>query len=81
MSNISLPTEKQWGKIATAGIFSFISGFLATLTAQGGFTFGLGWDGVISLIGGSMVAGFNLAMYTIYITFFKTDGQSNGTAK
>ena len=32
-------------------------------------------------LGGSMVAGFNLAIYTIYITFFKTDGQSNGTAK
>ena len=78
MSNISVPTKQQWKKIATAGIFSFLSGFLATLTAQGGFQVGLGWEGVISLVGGSLVAGFNLAIYTIYITFFKTDDQSNG---
>ncbi len=69
--NVSLPTKEQWKKVATAGAFSFISGFLATLTAQGGFQIGLGWEGVISLIGGAFVAGFNLAIYTLYITFFK----------
>lgn len=69
--NASLPTKEQWKKVATAGVFSFISGFLATLTAQGGFQIGLGWEGVISLIGGAFVAGFNLAIYTLYITFFK----------
>ena len=74
MSNVSVPTKQQWKKIATAGIFSFLSGFLATLTAQGGFQVGLGWEGVISLVGGSLVAGFNLALYTVYVTFFK-EGQ------
>lgn len=69
--NTALPTKEQWGKIATAGVFSFISGFLATLTAQGGIQIGLGWEGVISLVGGALVAGFNLALYTIYTTFFK----------
>jgi hypothetical protein len=69
--NVSLPTKEQWKKVVTAGVFSFISGFLATLTAQGGFQIGLGWEGVISLIGGAFVAGFNLAIYTLYITFFK----------
>ena len=69
--SVSLPTEKQWGKIAKAGVFSFLSGFLATLTAQGGIQLGLGWEGVVSLLGGAMVAGINLALYTLYITFFK----------
>lgn len=69
--NVSLPTNSQWKKIATAGVFSFISGFLATLTAQGGIQVGLGWEGVISLIGGAAVAGINLALYTLYTTFFK----------
>ena len=69
--NFALPTKEQWKKIATAGIFSFISGFLATLTAQGGFQVGIGWEGTISLIGGAVVSGFNLAIYTVYITFFK----------
>lgn len=69
--NISLPTKEQWKKIATAGVFSFLSGFLATLTAQGGIQIGLGWEGTLSLIGGALVAGVNLALYTLYITFFK----------
>ena len=69
--NISLPSEEQWKKIAVAGLFSFISGFLATLTAQGGVQYGMEWEGVISLVGGAVVSGFNLALYTIYITFFK----------
>lgn len=69
--NVGLPTGHQWKKIATAGVFSFLSGFLATLTAQGGIQVGLGWEGVISLLGGAFVAGFNLALYTIYVTFFK----------
>ena len=71
MNNVSLPTKTQWKKIATAGLFSFISGFLATLVAQGGFQTDLGWEGVISLVGGSLVAGINLSLYTIYTTFFK----------
>lgn len=70
--NVSLPTKDQWKKIATAGIFSFISGFLATLTAQGGINIGLGWEGTLSLIGGAFVAGFNLSLYTLYVTFFKS---------
>lgn len=69
--NTSLPTKEQWGKIATAGIFSFLSGFLATLTAQGGIQVGLGWEGVISLVGGAIVSGINMALYTAYVTFFK----------
>lgn len=69
--NVSLPTKEQWKKIATAGVFSFLSGFLATLTAQGGIQVGLGWEGTLSLIGGALVAGVNLALYTLYITFFK----------
>ena len=77
MDNISLPTKAQWKKIGTAGLFSFISGFLATLTAQGGIDLSLGWEGVISLIGGSLVAGFNIALYTIYITFFKASENGN----
>lgn len=77
MNNISLPTKAQWKKIATAGLFSFVSGFLATLTAQGGFQIGLGWEGVISLVGGSLVAGINLSLYTLYITFFKANENGN----
>lgn len=69
--NFGLPTSDQWGKILTAFVFSFISGFLATLFAQGGVVVGLGWEGTLSLIGGSLVAGFNTALYTLYITFFK----------
>ena len=69
--NVSLPTKDQWGKVITAGVFSFLSGFLATLTAQGGFQIGLGWEGAISLIGGALVAGVNVALYTLYVTFFK----------
>lgn len=76
--SVSLPTKEQWKKIGTAGIFSFISGFLATLTAQGGFQIGLGWEGVVSLVGGSLVAGLNLALYTVYTIFFKDD---NGKAE
>ena len=69
--NVSLPTKEQWKKIGTAAIFSFISGFLATLTAQGGIQIGISWEGVISLIGGAFVAGFNTATYTVYTIFFK----------
>ena len=76
--SVSLPTKAQWKKIATAGIFSFISGFLATLTAQGGIQIGLGWEGLVSLVGGALVAGLNLALYTVYTIFFKdnTDGKA-----
>ena len=77
--NISLPTNTQWKKVATAGAFSFMSGFLATLTAQGGIQIGLGWEGVISLLGGSVVAGINIALYTVYITFFKKSDQEQFT--
>ena len=57
--------------IAKAGIFAFISGFLATLTAQGGFQVGLGWEGVISALGGAIVAGINMALFAIYKFFEK----------
>lgn len=77
MNNVSLPTKAQWKKIATAGLFSFISGFLATLVAQGGFQADLGWEGVVSLTGGSLVAGINLSLYTIYTTFFKASEDGN----
>ena len=77
MDNLSLPTKAQWKKIATAGLFSFMSGFLATLTAQGGFQIGLGWEGAVSLVGGSLVAGINLSLYTLYITFFKANENGN----
>lgn len=79
MSNISLPTSEQWKKILTAFIFSFISGFLATLFAQGGFVIGIAWEGLVSLVGGALVAGFNTALYTLYVTFFKApeDGTRN----
>ena len=69
--NFGLPTTEQWNKIFTAIIFSFVSGFLATLIAQGGINIGLGWEGFLSLVGGSLVAGVNGALYTLYITFFK----------
>ena len=77
MNNVSLPTKTQWKKIATAGLFSFMSGFLATLVARGGFQIGLGWEGVVSLTGGSLVAGINLSLYTLYITFFKASEDGN----
>lgn len=69
--NFGLPTEEQWTKIVKAILFSFASGFLATLTAQGGIAVGLGWEGLVSLIGGSFVAGFNAVLYFLYITFFE----------
>ncbi len=75
--NVSLPTKDQWKKIGTAAIFSFVSGFLATLYAQGGFKIGMEWEGVLSLIGGALVAGFNTATYTAYTIFFKDGGKTN----
>lgn len=69
--NFGLPTAAQWDKILTAIIFSFLAGFLATFTAQGGIQIGLGWEGFLSLIGGAMVAGFNGVLYMLWITFFK----------
>ena len=69
--NVSLPTNEQWKNVVTAAVFSFMAGFLATLTAQGGFQVGLGWEGTLSLIGGAMVSGINATMYALYITFFK----------
>lgn len=75
--NFGLPSEEQWVKILKAIIFSFLSGFLATLTAQGGIQVGLGWEGFLSLIGGSMVAGFNGVLYMLYITFFEKSKQAN----
>ena len=71
MSNVGLPTLPQWKKVLTAFFFSFASGFLATLTAQGGFQIGFMWEGAISLIGGALVGGINAGLYAVYITFFK----------
>lgn len=69
--SVGVPNKAQWGKILTAFVFSFISGFLATLTAQGGIQVGIMWEGVISLIGGGLVGGINAGLYTVYVTFFK----------
>lgn len=69
--NVSLPTKEQWAKVLTAVAFSFGSGFLATLTAQGGIQVGWGWEPIIALLGGALVAGINGALYTLYITLFK----------
>lgn len=71
LPNLGLPTAAQYQKILGALIFSFISGFLATLIAQGGIVVGLGWEGLISLIGGCLVSGINTALYFTYVTFFK----------
>ena len=64
---------KDWKKIGTAALFSFLSGFLATITAQGGFDVSLGWNGAISLIGGGLVAGINIALYTVYRLFAESE--------
>ena len=58
--------------ILRAGAFAFISGFLAALTAQGGFKIGIGWEGTLSTIAGAAVAGVNVALFAVY-RFFKTD--------
>ena len=79
MINFGLPTERQWGKVLKALIFSFLSAFIAALTAQGGFQVGLGWEGTLALIAGASVAGVNGVLYTAYITFF--EGDSNGKAE
>lgn len=65
-------TKQNFKSILKAGIFAFISGFLATLTAQGGFQIGLGWEGVVSMIGGASVAGINMALFAIY-KFFENE--------
>lgn len=58
--------------IARAGVFAFISGFLASLIAQGGFKVGLSWEGALSMMAGAAVAGVNVALFAVY-RFFKTD--------
>lgn len=58
--------------ILRAGAFAFASGFLAALTAQGGFKIGIGWEGTLSTIAGAAVAGVNVALFAVY-RFFKTD--------
>ena len=62
-------TKDNLKSIFKAGIFAFISGFLATLTAQGGFQVGLGWEGAISLIGGAVVSGINMMLFAVYKFF------------
>ena len=79
MINFGLPTERQWGKVLKALIFSFLSAFIAALTAQGGFQVGLGWEGTLALFAGAFVAGVNGVLYTVYITFFESD--SSGKAE
>ena len=79
MINFGLPTERQWGKVLKALIFSFLSAFIAALTAQGGFQVGLGWEGMLALFAGAFVAGINGVLYTAYITFFESD--SSGKAE
>lgn len=61
--------------IARAGVFAFISGFLASLIAQGGFKVGLGWEGALSMMAGAAVAGVNVAIFAVY-RFFKTDNNN-----
>ena len=58
--------------IARDGVFAFISGFLASLIAQGGFKIGVGWEGTLSALAGAAVAGVNVALFAVY-RFFKTD--------
>lgn len=70
-NNFGLPTKEQWGKIAAAGVFSFISGFLASLVASGGLGTGLDWAALGAALWGALVSGFNMALFTIYTTFFK----------
>ena len=65
-------TTSNLKSIDKACAFAFISGFLATLTAQGGFQVGVGREGTISLIGGAMVAGINGALFAIY-KFFESE--------
>ena len=74
MINFGLPTERQWGKVLKALIFSFLSAFITALTAQGGFQVGLGWEGTLALFAGAAVAGVNGVLYAAYITFFEGDG-------
>lgn len=76
MINFGLPTERQWGKVLKALVFSFLSAFITALTAQGGFQVGLGWEGSLALIAGASVAGVNGVLYAAYITFFEGDGSS-----
>ena len=74
MINFGLPTERQWGKVLKALVFSFLSAFITALTAQGGFQVGLGWEGTLALFAGASVAGINGVLYAAYITFFEGDG-------
>lgn len=67
---------KDLKSILRAGAFAFISGFLAALTAQGGFKIGIGWEGVISMLAGASVSGVNMALFAVY-RFFKTDNADN----
>lgn len=65
--------------ILRAGAFAFISGFLAALTAQGGFKVGVCWEGVISMLAGASISGINMALFAVY-RFFKTDDDSQPKA-
>lgn len=67
--NISTPTKAQYKKVGTAVIFSFLSTFLAILTTAGGLQDTS--EATIALVLSAGVAGFNAALYTLYITFFK----------
>lgn len=70
---------KDLESIARAGAFAFVSGFLASLLAQGGFKIGIGWEGTLSTLAGAAVAGVNVALFAVY-RFFKTDDKDQPKA-
>lgn len=71
--------SKDLESIARAGAFAFVSGFLASLLAQGGFKTDIGWEGTLSTLAGAAVAGVNVALFAVY-RFFKTDDSNQPKA-
>lgn len=56
----------NWKSVLKAGIFSFLSGFIGFFVAQGGFDVDLGWNGLMSLLGGAIVSGVNVGMFAAW---------------
>ena len=71
--NVSAPTIAQWKKVLKATLFAFGSTFLATLLTAGGLHDSV--EATIALVLSAAVAATNAALYALYITLFKSNGE------
>ena len=69
MTKISVSYDNiKWSSVLKALAFSFVSGSVGFFVAAGGFSVDAGYSGAVTLIGGSLVAGINGILFTLYQT-------------